>query len=293
MEVIDLLARVPQTGDRDDGTADRQSGADRKLEECNAVCGDVLAEVARPDLVSDRGEVIEQLSVDQMDLSHVRLVRVCPHPAAVLHCCPAMRIPRNPDALEQFDLGDGRLAEAVLGTAVDSEDLRMHAAILSGAVCRLIGTLWGSEQADEVQKGMLWAADLRQHGGMATLRDLVIDCNAPARLARFWGAVLDDYEVAPYDDEAMADLARHGITDPEDDPSVMLEPIAGTGPRIFCNLVPEAKTTKNRLHLDVAAQDPVAERDRLVALGAVVLRRDEDGWVVMADPEGNEFCLMD
>lgn len=128
---------------------------------------------------------------------------------------------------------------------------------------------------------------------MAALRDLVLDSASPAPLARFWAAALDGYQVAAYDEEAMADLATQGITDPEDDPSVLVEPVDGTGLRVFINHVPEPKTTKNRLHLDLTADDPRAERERLVALGARALRRDPDGWVVMADPEGNEFCLMD
>lgn len=126
---------------------------------------------------------------------------------------------------------------------------------------------------------------------MAHLRDLVFDCAVPAPLARFWAAALDGYRVAPYDAEAMADLAAQGVDDPEDDPSVMLLPDGGTGPRIFFTRVPERKSVKNRVHLDLAAQDPVAERDRLTGLGATVLRQEPDGWLVMADPEGHEFCL--
>ena len=128
---------------------------------------------------------------------------------------------------------------------------------------------------------------------MAVLRDLVVDCHHPAALARFWAAALDGYQVAAYDEEAMADLAAQGITDPEEDPSVLVEPAAGTGLRLFFNLVPEDKTTKNRLHIDVTADDPAGERERLVGLGGRTLRRDPEGWVVMADLEGNEFCLMD
>ena len=128
---------------------------------------------------------------------------------------------------------------------------------------------------------------------MAVLRDVGVDCEHPAALARFWAAALDGYQVAAYDQEAMADLAAQGITDPEQDPSVLVEPTAGSGLRLFFNRVPEPKVTKNRLHLDVTAEDPAAERDRLITLGARALRRDSDGWVVMADPEGNEFCVMD
>lgn len=132
------------------------------------------------------------------------------------------------------------------------------------------------------------------HGAcMAVLRDLVVDCVAPAALARFWAAVLDDYNVAPYDEEALAELAAQGISDPEDDPSVMLVPHTEGGVRIFFNQVPKGKAVKNRLHLDLAAPDPGAEGQRLVALGATVLRHDEEGWYVMADPDGDEYCLFD
>ncbi len=63
---------------------------------------------------------------------------------------------------------------------------------------------------------------------------------------------------------------------------------AASGPRLFFNLVPEPKITKNRVHLDLRG-DSV---ERLVALGARVLARPEDGLVMLADPEGNEFCLV-
>lgn len=80
-----------------------------------------------------------------------------------------------------------------------------------------------------------------------------------------------------------------GVTDVEDDPTVLVEPTDG-GPRLFFQLVPEAKTVKNRVHLDVRAADPEAEIRRLTALGATVRARHEDH-VELADPEGNEFCL--
>ncbi|MEU3980160.1 VOC family protein [Streptomyces sp. NPDC026672] len=71
----------------------------------------------------------------------------------------------------------------------------------------------------------------------------------------------------------------------------------GLGRRLLFQRVPEAKTVKNRLHLDVHAADGDrdAEVDRLEGLGARVLQRvSEPGgtWVVMADPEGNEFCVL-
>ena len=81
----------------------------------------------------------------------------------------------------------------------------------------------------------------------------------------------------------------------------------GVGPRVFFQQVPEAKAGKNRLHLDVPASDGVgteAEKkigqcqvkaDELVALGATVVevkREMGSGWIVMQDPEGNEFCVV-
>lgn len=126
---------------------------------------------------------------------------------------------------------------------------------------------------------------------MARLKDIVFDCRHAASLARFWAAAMDGYAVAPYDDEAMAHLRTQGITDPEDDPSVLVQPDHPGQPRMFFNTVPEGKTVKNRLHLDLLAGDRAAEQERLTALGATEVERHKD-WIVLADPEGNEFCLF-
>ena len=124
---------------------------------------------------------------------------------------------------------------------------------------------------------------------MAQLHDIVFDCAHPAATARFWAAALDGYAVAPYDDAELARLRSLGITSTEDDPTVLVEP-ADTGPRLFFQRVPEAKIVKNRVHLDLRAADPQAEIQRLTALGASVETWYTDH-VVMADPEGNEFCI--
>ncbi|TDD17181.1 VOC family protein [Nonomuraea diastatica] len=123
---------------------------------------------------------------------------------------------------------------------------------------------------------------------MAKLRDVVVDCRHPASLARFWAATLDGYAVAPYDEAELARLRANGIDDPEDDPTVLVE---GGPPRLWFQHVPEHKVVKNRLHLDLDADDPAAEIDRLTGLGATVVDTRDD-WVVMADPEGNEFCVF-
>jgi hypothetical protein len=127
---------------------------------------------------------------------------------------------------------------------------------------------------------------------MATLKDLVFDAARPAALARFWVEVLDGYAVAPYDDEEIARLKAMGIDDIEDDPNVIIE---GGGPRIGFQKVPEGKTAKNRMHLDLWSDGRDAEVARLLALGATLLADQppgDDDLIAMADPEGNEFCLV-
>ena len=123
---------------------------------------------------------------------------------------------------------------------------------------------------------------------MAALREIVIDCRHPASLARFWAAVLDGYEVLPYDEAEIARLAALGFT-PETDPTVG---VGGPGPTLFFQLVPESKIAKNRVHLDVEAPDRSAEVDRLLGLGASV-HQVLDSWTTLLDPEGNEFCVAD
>jgi hypothetical protein len=125
----------------------------------------------------------------------------------------------------------------------------------------------------------------------ARLKDIVIDAHRPAPLARFWAAVLG-YQVRPYGPEDLDQLTSIGRT-PETDPSVAVDPPDGVvGPGLFINEVPEPKTGKNRLHLDVWL--PGEDVDPLLALGARLLREPdgEIGWWVLADPEGNEFCAF-
>jgi hypothetical protein len=111
---------------------------------------------------------------------------------------------------------------------------------------------------------------------------LCIDTTDPDRLATFWQSALDWHRTYEEDDE------------------VVLEPPAGSpedgvAPDLVFLRVPEAKAGKNRLHLEVRPEDQVAEVVRLEGLGA---RRVDVGqgpdvsWVVMCDPEGNEFCVL-
>jgi hypothetical protein len=126
---------------------------------------------------------------------------------------------------------------------------------------------------------------------MAWIKDVVVDCHHPASAARFWAAVLDGYAVAPYDEAELERLRGQGILSPEDDPAVLVEAAPGVRPRFFFVLVPEPKTAKNRLHLDLVSEDPDAEVKRLTTLGARV-QDTYDDHIVLTDPEGNEFCLF-
>ena len=129
----------------------------------------------------------------------------------------------------------------------------------------------------------------RHDVAMARLHDVTFDSRHPASTARFWAAALDGYQVAPYDEAELARLRAKGIFDPEDDPTVVVA-APGTQPRIFFQLVPESKTVKNRVHLDLRCDHVEEELERLTQLGASVVAEHDDH-LVLRDPEGNEFCL--
>jgi hypothetical protein len=136
---------------------------------------------------------------------------------------------------------------------------------------------------------------------MASVRNIVVDSKHPASIARFWAAVLDDYNVAPYDQAELDRLRAKGIMNPEDDPSVLVECNDSVGPRFIFQLVPDDKVAEpragRRLHLDVMPADRTRDEEveRLIAVGATVYedhrQPDGSGWVTMADPEGNLFCV--
>ncbi|WP_395813017.1 VOC family protein [Devosia sp.] len=122
---------------------------------------------------------------------------------------------------------------------------------------------------------------------MGRLKEIVFDCKHAAPLARFWAALIDGYAVRAYDDEEIARLVALGRT-PETDPVVMVD---GPGPTL-CFHEMERGRAQGRIHLDIAIRDRTAEVQRVVRLGASVVREAE-GYTVMADPEGNHFCLVD
>jgi predicted enzyme related to lactoylglutathione lyase len=114
----------------------------------------------------------------------------------------------------------------------------------------------------------------------SAVRHVTFDCADPYQLATFWSQVLG------------------GSLDPEDEPGDPEAVVQAEGsPTLLFQRVPEGKTVKNRVHLDLQPQGVRRddEVERLQALGATVVgdhrRPDGTGWVTMADIEGNEFCV--
>jgi len=111
---------------------------------------------------------------------------------------------------------------------------------------------------------------------------LCVDTDDPARLAAFWQSALGWRRTFEQDDEVVLEPPEGSRED-------------GIVPDLLFLRVPEPKAVKNRLHLDLRPEDQAAEVARLEKLGA---RRADVGqgaeatWVVMADPDGNEFCVL-
>jgi hypothetical protein len=106
-----------------------------------------------------------------------------------------------------------------------------------------------------------------------------------SQLARFWQVALG-WRIRPYDQAEVTRLAAQGLT-PESDPMVAIDSPDGSLV-FFLQQVPEPKTVKNRMHVDARLRDE-AHLEELLRLGATV-ESAQDGWQVLADPEGNEFC---
>ena len=144
---------------------------------------------------------------------------------------------------------------------------------------------------------------------MATPIQIVFDCADPDAQAAFWAAALG-YILQPppagYSDwQTFA--TEHGMADRIGNVSAIIDP-DGAGPRVFFQRVPEPKTAKNRVHLDLNVttrgmghaerrQRIDAEVARLTGMGATMFRafdqpETDEMWTVMADPEGNEFCIQ-
>ena len=134
---------------------------------------------------------------------------------------------------------------------------------------------------------------------MAVSYQLVIDCSSPETLARFWAEALHYVVAPPPDGFDSWDTFYRSIGVPEEELGIGDDRIVdprGEGPQIWFPIVPEKKSVKNRLHIDVnpSGCDQAVELERLLALGArpVDVGQGEPSWVVLADPEGNEFCLL-
>ena len=144
---------------------------------------------------------------------------------------------------------------------------------------------------------------------MATQIQVVMDCSDPARLSEFWAAALGYILQPPPEGYASWDelLSEMGVPESErNSASAVVDP-DGAGPRIYFQRVPEPKSAKNRVHLDLnvggGRDTPEDEKRRrvddrvreLVGAGAAIVRDAEERgerWVVMQDPEGNEFCVQ-
>ena len=123
------------------------------------------------------------------------------------------------------------------------------------------------------------------------LREIVIDCRDPQLMARFWGAVLD-YGVV-YQEEGEVEIGPYTADARPDRAAWRREVLPAT---LLFVPVPEGKQIKNRLHLDVSPIDRTQEEevDRVLALGArrIDIGQGNPSWVVLADPEDNEFCIL-
>ena len=115
-----------------------------------------------------------------------------------------------------------------------------------------------------------------------TIENITMDCADPYALAAFWSQVTGWTE-DPGNGNA-----------PDDEEAVLLSP---SGMALLFVVVPEPKVVKNRVHLDVAPTEGTRDQEveRLLGIGATLVddrrRPDGSGWVVLADPEGNEFCV--
>ena len=110
-----------------------------------------------------------------------------------------------------------------------------------------------------------------------TLSTVTVDASDPARLARWW-----------------ADALGWKITEEEPDEISVAESDDESGTVLLFVSDPNAKAGKNRIHFDLAPDDQQAEVDRLLGMGAtrVDIGQRDVSWVVLADPEGNEFCVL-
>ena len=112
--------------------------------------------------------------------------------------------------------------------------------------------------------------------GEAFVGTIMIDCNDIDKMASFWSQALALEEKVRYPDY------------------VWLSRVSQEGPALAFQRVPEPRQGKNRIHLDLAAADPEAFKARVIELGGLAVEDHDMGgfrWSVLADPEGNVFCV--
>ena len=128
---------------------------------------------------------------------------------------------------------------------------------------------------------------MRSFGMTSRFTELIVDCTDLDKMASFWCAVLGYRILEKEDDLIEIGAAELAVEHVREAPPV---------PTIVFVTVPERKTVKNRIHIDVSPVDATQEEevDRLLALGATRadVGQGERSWVVLADPEGNEFCVL-
>ena len=115
---------------------------------------------------------------------------------------------------------------------------------------------------------------------MLTIQCVTVDCHNPMLLAEFWCEMLD-WQIGGQDDESVWIEPRN--------------PELVVSPDILFLRTPDAKIVKNRMHFDLRPDQQIIEVERALALGARkadIGQTGEESWVVMADPEGNEFCIL-
>lgn len=123
--------------------------------------------------------------------------------------------------------------------------------------------------------------------------DVIVDSHDPLRLARWWAELLDYHVVARAAEGWVAIAPWEADDDRPDDDAFRRAPQL---PRLVFVPVPESKTIKNRVHLDIWSIDRSQEEEVAWLLGRGAVRADVGqgmvSWVVLADPEGNEFCVL-
>lgn len=120
---------------------------------------------------------------------------------------------------------------------------------------------------------------------MLKIQDITIDCQNPRALAQFWAQVLD-WKIGEEATENVAYIQKN-----------LTSTNSNGYPSILFYKTPDKKSVKNRIHLDLRPENQLEEVERLEKIGATRIEIGQSSssdttWIVMADPEGNEFCVL-